>query len=76
MRNLYNTLKMKNILKLLAWFCGAIGIVVMIIGSIAVLSGGILWMHRWSNYFYLAYNFITLGIFFFLATLVNREPKS
>jgi len=66
---------MKNILKNLAWISGGIGIVMMIIGIIAVAAGGILWNHMWSSYFYPAYNFLLLGIFLFLATMINKETK-
>jgi len=66
---------MKNILKNLAWISGGIGIVMMIIGIIAVAAGGILWNHMWSSYFYPAYNFLLLGIFLFLATIINKETK-
>ena len=64
---------MKNTLKMLAWFSGSIGIIMMVIGTIAVLAGGILWNHMWSNYFYPAYNFLLLGIFLFVATLVDKK---
>lgn len=57
---------MKNTLKMLAWSTGAIGIIMMIIGIIAFVSGGILWEHMWSSYFYPSYNFLLLGIFLFL----------
>jgi len=56
---------MKNTLKLLAWLSGAIGIIMMIVGTIAVFAGGILWNHMWSNFFYPALNFLFLGLFFF-----------
>jgi len=64
---------MKNTLKILAWLSGAIGIIMMIIGTIAVLAGGILWNHMWSSYFYPAYNFLLLGIFLFLGAMVSKE---
>ena len=64
---------MKNTLKILAWFSGAIGIIMMIVGTIAVLAGGILWNHMWSNYFYPSYNFLLLGIFLFMGSMVSKE---
>jgi hypothetical protein len=64
---------MKNTLKLLAWLSGAIGIIMMIVGTIAVFAGGILWNHMWSSYFYPAYNFLLLGIFLFLGAMVSKE---
>lgn len=64
---------MKNMLKMLAWLSGAIGIIMMVIGTIAVFAGGILWNHMWSNYFYPAYNFLLLGIFLFLGSIVSKE---
>jgi hypothetical protein len=67
---------MKNALKNLAWLSGAIGIVMMIVGIIAVVVGGILWDHMWSNYFYPAYNFLLLGIFLFVGILATKETKS
>ena len=64
---------MKNILTMLAWLSGAIGIIMMIVGTVAVFAGGILWNHMWSNYFYPAYNFLLLGIFLFLGAIVSKE---
>ena len=64
---------MNNILKLAAWLCGAIAIVMMLLGIIAVFSGGIFLNHMWSNYFYPAYNFLLLGIFLFVAKLTNKD---
>jgi hypothetical protein len=64
---------MKNTLKMLAWLSGAIGIILMIIGIIAVAAGGILWNHMWSNYFYPAYNFLLLGIFLLLGALSTEH---
>ena len=64
---------MKNKLKLLGWISGAIAIVMMLLGIIAVLNGGIFMNHMWSNYFYPAYTFLTLGIFLFVAALVQKE---
>jgi hypothetical protein len=64
---------MKNILKLSAWLCGTVAIVMMLLGIIAVFTGGIFMNHMWSNYFYPAYNFLLLGIFLFLANIVSKE---
>ena len=66
---------MKKNLKLLAWLSGAIGIIMMIIGIIAVAAGGILWDHMWSSYFYPAYNFLLLGIFLFMGAALSTENK-
>jgi hypothetical protein len=66
---------MKNLLKLLAWLSGAIGIVMMILGTVAVLAGGIFWNHMWSTYFYPAYHFLLLGIFLFLGAIVIKDGK-
>lgn len=64
---------MNNTLKMIGWFSGAIGIIMMLIGIIAVIAGGILWEHMWSSYFYPAYNFLLLGIFLFLGSIVSKE---
>ena len=64
---------MKNTLKMLAWFSGAVGIIMMLVGIIAVIAGGILWEHMWSSYFYPAYNFLLLGIFLFVGA-GSTEP--
>jgi hypothetical protein len=64
---------MKNTLKILGWLCGAIAIVMMILGIIAVFAGGIFMNHMWSNYFYPAYNFLLLGIFLFVGSIVQKE---
>ena len=64
---------MKSKLKLLAWISGAIAMVMMLLGIIAVFAGGILMNHMWSNYFYPAYNFLLLGIFLLVATLVDKK---
>jgi hypothetical protein len=64
---------MKNTLRMLAWLSGAIGIIMMIVGIIAVAAGGILWNHMWSNYFYPAYNFLLLGIFLCMGAMMSKE---
>lgn len=66
---------MKNILKTIAWINGGIAAILMLLGIIAVLAGGIFMNHMWSNYFFPSYNFILLGIFFFVATMVMKEDK-
>ncbi|MDO9254905.1 MAG: hypothetical protein Q7U54_05265 [Bacteroidales bacterium] len=66
---------MKNGLKILAWVSGSVGIVMMLLGSIAVLNGDRFLGHFWSNYFYPAYNFILLGIFLFLAAIVQKGKE-
>ena len=63
---------MKKYLKMSAWLCGAIAIVMMILGIIAVFAGGIFMNHMWSNYFYPAYNFLLLGIFLFLGSMIEK----
>jgi hypothetical protein len=67
---------MKNLFKILAWICGGVGIILMLLGLIAVLAGDRFLGHFWSNYYYPAYNFILLGIFFFLAMIAGKENKA
>jgi multisubunit Na+/H+ antiporter MnhB subunit len=67
---------MRSFFKIMAWINGAVGIVLMLLGIIAVLAGDRFLGHFWSNYFYPAYNFILLGMFFFLAILINKDNKS
>jgi hypothetical protein len=64
---------MRNVFKILAWINGGVGIILMLLGGIAVLAGDRFLGHFWSNYFYPAYNFILLGIFFFLAILTCKD---
>jgi hypothetical protein len=66
---------MKNSLKILAWVSGSVGIIMMLLGSIAVINGDHFLGHFWSNYFYPAYNFILLGIFLFLAAIVQKGKE-
>jgi len=66
---------MKNLFKIIAFISGGIGMLLMLLGVIAVLAGDRFLGHFWSNYFYPAYNFLLLGIFFFLALLATREKK-
>ena len=67
---------MKKLLETLAWASGAVGIIMMILGVISRLTGGILWNHWWSNYFYPGTAFIILGIFFFLGVFMcNNRLK-
>ncbi len=66
---------MNNLLKSGAWLCGIVAGIMMLLGVIAVLAGNRFLGHFWANYFYPAYNFLLLGIFLFLAILVNREVK-
>lgn len=57
---------MKKLLQITGWLSGAIGLVLIILGIIAVLAGGILFNHYWSNYFYPAGVFLLFGIFVFM----------
>lgn len=66
---------MKNVLKIFAWINGAVGIILMLLGIIAVIAGDRFLGHFWSNYFYPAYDFIVLGIFLFLGVLVMKDKK-
>jgi hypothetical protein len=67
---------MRNFFKIVAWINGAVGIILMLLGIIAVLAGDRFLGHFWSNYFYPAYNFILLGMFFFLALIVSKDNKA
>ncbi len=67
---------MKKILHLVAWISGGVGVVMMILGIIAVFAGGILWNHMWSTYIYPVCSFLMLGIFLFLSMLVCKEKES
>ncbi len=67
---------MQNTLKLLAWLSGGLGIILMLLGVIAVLAGNKLFGHFWENYFYPAYNFLLLGIFLFLADIAGKDKKA
>ena len=66
---------MRNLLKIFGWVSGTIAIVMMLFGIIAVLNGGIFINHRWSNYFYPAYNFLLLGVFLFVGALLYKEKE-
>jgi hypothetical protein len=66
---------MKKAFMILAWLNGMVGLTLMLLGVIAVLAGDRFLGHFWSNYFYPAYNFILMGIFFFIAILVNKEKR-
>jgi len=66
---------MKKFLQIFAWINGLTGIVLMLLGIIAVLNGDRFLGHFWSNYFYPAYDFIVLGIFLFLAIIVMKDKK-
>lgn len=60
----------------MAWISGSVGIVLMLLGIIAVLAGDRFLGHFWSNYYYPAYNFILLGMFFFLAIIISKDNKA
>lgn len=64
---------MKKNLKILAWASASVGIMMMLLGTIAVLNDNRFLGHFWSNYFYPAYNFIQLGIFFLVAALAIKD---
>jgi hypothetical protein len=64
---------MKNIVQLLAWASGGIGMILMLLGSIAALNNNHFLGHFWSSYFYPSYTFIVLGIFFFLAKMAQKD---
>lgn len=66
---------MKNTLKILAWVSGGIGMIMMLLGIIAALNNNHFLGHFWSSYFYPAYNFILLGVFLFVAKLVQKEKE-
>lgn len=66
---------MNNLIKILAWLSGGVGIVLMLLGVIAVLNGDRAFGHFWANYFYPASNFLMLGIFLLLAILVGKFKK-
>ena len=57
---------MKKILNLAGWITGGAGALMMLIGTIAVLAGGILANHHWTNYFFPGESLVVLGIFCFL----------
>ena len=59
----------------MAWINGGVAIILMLLGIIAVLAGNSFLGHFWTSYYYPAYNFTLLGIFFLLAVLVSRENK-
>ncbi|MBK7212175.1 MAG: hypothetical protein IPH88_02520 [Bacteroidales bacterium] len=64
---------MKKLFVILAWINGVVGFILMLLGIIAVLAGDRFLGHFWSNYFYPAYNFILMGIFFFLAIMIHSK---
>ena len=64
---------MKNGFKILAWISGGVGVIMMLLGIIAALNDNHFLGHFWSSYFYPAYNFILLGIFLFLAVMVQKD---
>ncbi len=64
---------MKNGLKILAWISGGVGIIMMLLGIIAAINDNHFLGHFWSSYFYPAYNFILLGIFFFVAKMAQKD---
>jgi len=66
---------MKKFLMIFAWLNGIVGIILMLLGIIAVLNGDRFLGHFWSNYFYPAYDFIVLGIFLFLAIIAMKHMK-
>ena len=68
---------MKNPLNILAWLSGALGILFIIVGLIAlgvtVFSGKFFLGHRWESFFYPATPLVMIGIFLFLAIIVNKD---
>jgi len=66
---------MKKLLEALAWTSGAVGALMIILGVISRLAGGILFQHRWSNYFYPGGVFVVLGIFLFMGVIICRENQ-
>jgi hypothetical protein len=59
---------MKKTLTIMGWLSGGLGGLLMLLGVIAVLAGGILMNHYWSNYFYPGCGFVLLGAFLFIGT--------
>jgi hypothetical protein len=66
---------MKNLIRVSGWISGVIGIIMMLLGVIAVFAGGIFLNHHWTNYFYPGGMFVVLGIFFFLGTTICKLPE-
>ncbi len=66
---------MKKFYKTAAWLSGAIGVILMLLGVVAVLAGNILFGHFWTTYLYPAPLFVLLGIFLFLAFLVDKDTE-
>jgi phosphotransferase system glucose/maltose/N-acetylglucosamine-specific IIC component len=66
---------MKKVLEWGTWVVGAAGILLMLLGVIARITGGVLLMHKWYNYFNTGIGFIILGIFLLLCILVCGNCK-
>jgi hypothetical protein len=64
---------MKKNLKMVAWGSGAIGVVLMLLGFIAFLTGGILMNAHWDTYYFSASNFLLLGVFLFLGARLYND---
>ena len=64
---------MKKYLKLTAWASGGVAAALMFLGVIAVLTGGVLMGHHWSNLFYPAEVFLLLGIFLLIVVRLWKD---
>ncbi len=67
---------MKKLLLTLGWITGGFGGLMMLIGAVAVLAGGILANHHWTNYFFPGCAFAVLGIFLFVGVRTTFDNGS
>ncbi len=59
---------MKNLLKVLAMISGLVGVILLILGIIAIFNCRTFLGHLWGNYFYAAQTILIAGIFLLFAS--------
>ena len=66
---------MKNLYKIVAQVCGGISVIFILLGGIALLSGGRLFHHLWVTYPAPSHYLMIFGILMLLFILVEKEKK-
>lgn len=59
---------MKKLLKIFAMISGLIGVIMVLLGVIALFNNRIFIGHSWVNYFYAAQTFLFAGVFLLFAS--------
>jgi hypothetical protein len=66
---------MKNLYKIVALACTGLSVIFILLGGIALLSGGRLFGHLWNSYLSPSHYLMMFGILMLLFILAEKEKK-